>query len=202
MGCTLSKAVTSLVHKGSERSAGVGRVGDVEDPPPPPPPDPRSPLTTRQIFSISKSWKAIARAMEPTGVEMFVRLFKQNEELLDLFTSFQALKTEESQRESMELGQHASLVMTTLDEGINSLDNLDYFLEYLHNAGGMHYKIKGFKKEYFWLIEKPFLEAVKLTLGDRYTDNIENIYNTTIHFILETLVEGFALAETKAKCSE
>ena len=86
MGCTLSKAVTSLVHKGSERSAGVGRVGDVEDPPPPPPPDPRSPLTTRQIFSISKSWKAIARAMEPTGVEMFVRLFKQNEELLDLFT--------------------------------------------------------------------------------------------------------------------
>ncbi|XP_022647711.1 neuroglobin-like [Varroa jacobsoni] len=198
MGCTLSKAVTSLVHKGSERSPGVGRVADVDDPPPPPPPDPRSPLTARQIFSISKSWKAIARAMEPTGVEMFVRLFKQNEELLELFTSFQALKTEDEQRESMELGQHASLVMTTLDEGINSLDNLDYFFDYLHNAGGLHYKIKGFKKDYFWLIEKPFLEAVKLTLGDRYTDNIENIYKTTIHFILETLIEGYDMAEKKA----
>lgn len=54
----------------------------------------------------------------------------------------------------------------------------------------------------FQLIEKPFLEAVKLTLGDRYTDNIENIYNTTIHFILETLVEGFAMAETKANGTE
>lgn len=51
----------------------------------------------------------------------------------------------------MELGQHASLVMTTLDEGINSLDNLDYFFDYLHNAGGLHYKIKGFKKDYFWV---------------------------------------------------
>lgn len=70
---------------GSDRSAGV-RGGDVDDPPPPPPPDPRSPLTARQIFSISKSWKAIARAMEPTGVEMFVRLFKKNQDLLQLFT--------------------------------------------------------------------------------------------------------------------
>lgn len=50
----------------------------------------------------------------------------------------------------------------------------------------------------FQLIEKPFLEAVKLTLGDRYTENIENIYKTTIHFILETLVEGYDMAEKKA----
>lgn len=68
-----------------------------------------------------------------------------------MMNSFQALKTEDAQRESMELGQHASLVMTTLDEGINSLDNLDSFFDYLHNAGGLHYKIKGFKKDYFWV---------------------------------------------------
>ncbi|KAH9376197.1 hypothetical protein HPB48_009777 [Haemaphysalis longicornis] len=50
----------------------------------------------------------------------------------------------------MELAQHASVVMTTLDEGINALDNLDYFMDYLHNTGRLHFKIKGFKKEYFW----------------------------------------------------
>lgn len=203
MGCTLSKTLSSLVRgsegrKGSNSGTGGSEADPVADPPPPPPPDPRQPLTARQIFSISKSWKAIARAMEPTGIEMFVRLFQEKEDLLDLFEKFQALRTKESQRESMELAQHASVVMTTLDEGINALDNLDYFMSYLHNAGRLHYKIKGFKKEYFWHIEGPFLAAVADTLGDRYTDNIENIYKITIRFILETLIEGFEQAEKEA----
>lgn len=43
----------------------------------------------------------------------------------------------------------------------------------------------------FQKIEKPFLEAVETTLGDRYTSNVENIYKITIKFIIETLVNGF-----------
>ncbi|RWS08260.1 Neuroglobin-like protein [Dinothrombium tinctorium] len=91
----------------------------------------------------------------------------------------------------MELAQHASLVMSTLDEAINSLDNVDYFLDYLHSVGKMHLKVPGFKREYFWKIEKPFLLAVKETLEDRYTENMEVIYKITVKFILETLVAGY-----------
>lgn len=40
-------------------------------------------------------------------------------------------------------------------------------------------------------IEKPFLSAVASTLGDRYTDNVENIYKISIKFIIETVVDGF-----------
>lgn len=43
-------------------------------------------------------------------------------------------------------------------------------------------------------IEKPFLAAVESTLGDRYTQNIENIYKVTIKFIIETLITGFESA--------
>lgn len=35
--------------------------------------DPRIPLTTRQRFNITKSWKGIARNMEQTGINMFLR---------------------------------------------------------------------------------------------------------------------------------
>lgn len=54
---------------------------------------------------------------------------------------------------------------------------------------------------YFCLqrIETPFLEAVQMTLGDRYTQNVENIYKITIKFIIETLIKGFDNANnTKA----
>ena len=39
-------------------------------------------------------------------------------------------------------------------------------------------------------IRDPFLEAVRVTLGDRYTENMQNIYTIAITFILQSLVEG------------
>ncbi|KAF2364296.1 hypothetical protein FHG87_004955, partial [Trinorchestia longiramus] len=37
------------------------------------PADDRLPLSIKQRFLILKSWKGISRAIEPTGVVMFVR---------------------------------------------------------------------------------------------------------------------------------
>ncbi|KAI4463446.1 hypothetical protein MML48_4g00011529 [Holotrichia oblita] len=121
-----------------------------------------------------------------------------------MFAKFKELKTKEDQANSLELHEHATTVMKTLDEGIKGLDNLDAFFEYLHHVGASHRRIPGFKVDYFWIhytnlnffshlqkIESPFLEAVKQTLGDRYTENVENIYNITIKFIIKTLIEGF-----------
>lgn len=44
---------------------------------------------------------------------------------------------------------------------------------------------------WFQKIEAPFLDAVKRTLDDRYTDNVECIYKLTIKFIIETLIDGY-----------
>lgn len=44
-------------------------------------------------------------------------------------------------------------------------------------------------------MEAPFLAAVKETLEDRYTENMESIYKITIHFILQTVIEGFDAAQ-------
>lgn len=152
------------------------------------------------------------------------RLFEEHKELLNLFTKFHKLTTRDEQANSEELAEHAVSVMTTLDESIRSLDNVDTFILYLHQVGQSHYKIPGFQKEYFWVcllyktqivldsvrpisidliewidfelkkIRNPFLEAVKMTLGDRYTDNIENIYKVSINLVIETLVEGYEKA--------
>ncbi|XP_069190457.1 neuroglobin [Procambarus clarkii] len=185
MGCALPKA--------SKKKEEV----NIPDPPEPAPPDPRLPLTARQKFNIIKSWKGIARAIEPTGVYMFVKLFETNAELIGLFTKFNKLRTRDEQAESLELAEHATVVMNSIDEGIKAMDNVDFFFDLLYQIGASHHKIPGFKKEYFWKIEHPFLEAVRLTLGDRYTDNMDNIYRITIKFLLETVVKGYEMAEKK-----
>lgn len=110
---------------------------------------------------------------------------------MNMFAKFKELKTKEEQATSEELAEHANKVMTTLDEGIRGLDDLDTFFEFIHQVGASHRRIPGFKQEYFWRIEEPFLSAVENTLGDRYTQNVEGIYKLTIKFIIETLVTGF-----------
>ncbi|KAF7488020.1 Neuroglobin [Sarcoptes scabiei] len=153
--------------------------------------DPRLPLTVRQKFNLSKSWKGISREMEMTGVLMFVKLFEETPEILNLFTKFQELKTKDSQMKSMELAEHATKVMTNLDEMINSLDDMDYFFRHLHSLGKYHRRIPGFHKDNFLKLEKPFIEAVKEVLQERYTENMANIYNIIIKLILQTISEGF-----------
>ncbi|XP_014612503.1 PREDICTED: neuroglobin-like [Polistes canadensis] len=193
MGCELSKLTATKSRNQSDREAS-----------PPPPPqttvDPRLPLTARQKFTVMASWRAVGRALESTGVYMFIRLFEENTDLLDLFTKFRDMRTKEQQSSSMELAEHAKTVMMTLDEGIKCLDDMDTFLTYLHEVGASHTKIPGFDRQYFWKIEKPFLDAVERTLEERYSENVKNIYKLTIKFIIETLIDGFDEAQSeKAK---
>ncbi|KAK6182326.1 hypothetical protein SNE40_010037 [Patella caerulea] len=160
------------------------------DPAPPAPTDSRLPLSALQVFKLKKSWKGIKRSLEPTGIEMFVRMFKANQGLQSLFSSFKDLKTSDELRVNEALEKHAGIVMGVLDECISNIDNVDYILDILTKTGASHKNFSGFTAEFFWEIETPFLESVKLTLGDRYTDNMDSIYKITIKLILENLVKG------------
>lgn len=65
MGCELGKLASSGTKKGVDTN--------LDDPPAPAATDERLPLTARQKWTMVASWKAISRAMEPTGVNMFVK---------------------------------------------------------------------------------------------------------------------------------
>lgn len=68
-----------------------------------------------------------------------------------LFDKFQELKTKEQQATSEELAEHATKVMESLDESIRGLDDVDAFLDFVHQIGASHQKIPGFKPEFFWV---------------------------------------------------
>ncbi|XP_052105313.1 cytoglobin-1-like [Mytilus californianus] len=153
--------------------------------------DPRLPLNARQVFKLKQSWKGIKRNIEETGVEMFIRLFKNNSYLIKIFKDFKQLETEDEMRENEELEKHATFVMSTLDETITNIDNFDYIKDLAHRTGNSHQRFSDFQKENFKKIKQPFLEAVKITLGDRYTDYMATVYTITIDFVLDSLVEGY-----------
>ncbi|XP_069118262.1 neuroglobin-like isoform X1 [Argopecten irradians] len=153
--------------------------------------DPRLPLNARQTFKLKQSWKGIKRKIAETGVEMFVRLFKSNADLMAIFEKFTNIQSEDELRQNEYLEQHATLVMTTLDDAISRIDDYDYVKGHLHRTGATHQRFDVFRPENFWKIREPFIEAVKITLGDRYTEYMSNVYEITIDFILKSLEDGF-----------
>lgn len=65
MGCELGKLASSGASSGNTRKP--------DENPPPVTVDPRLPLTAKQKYNMLASWKGISRAMESTGVCMFLK---------------------------------------------------------------------------------------------------------------------------------
>ncbi|KAL3874844.1 hypothetical protein ACJMK2_037806 [Sinanodonta woodiana] len=200
MGCTVSAENTAL-QKGKEQNNSMKKkISDdssfnIKELPQF---DPRIPLTARQRFNITKSWKGIARNIEHAGILMFLRLFETNNEIQAMFSSMTKGNYDiVDLRTNKKLENHVTQVMFTLDEAISSLDDADVVINLLHTVGHSHRRLPCFDPQIFWKIEEPFLLAVKDTLGDRYTANMEHIYRKTIKFILQTLIDGFNMKNTE-----
>ncbi|XP_069118263.1 neuroglobin-like isoform X2 [Argopecten irradians] len=127
----------------------------------------------------------------PLYIEYLARLFKSNADLMAIFEKFTNIQSEDELRQNEYLEQHATLVMTTLDDAISRIDDYDYVKGHLHRTGATHQRFDVFRPENFWKIREPFIEAVKITLGDRYTEYMSNVYEITIDFILKSLEDGF-----------
>uniref|UniRef100_A0A8W8I012 Globin domain-containing protein n=1 Tax=Magallana gigas TaxID=29159 RepID=A0A8W8I012_MAGGI len=152
--------------------------------------DTRCSLTTRDKYQIIKSWKGIARDLHTTGVTMFLRMFQEHDDLRKFF-KFGDYKESSDLLQNKIFQNHVMLVMHTLDEAICSMGDTDYVMEMLRGVGKSHRRLPEFNFMIFSRIEEPFLIAVKETLGDRYSANMDNIYRKTVKFIIRELSQGF-----------
>lgn len=87
---------------------------------------------------------------------------------------------------SMELAEHATKVMTNLDEMINSLDDMDYFFRHLHSLGKYHRRIPGFHKDNFLVCHFHFVffsifeytrSTLEIDVNVRFDPFLKNIMN-------------------------
>ncbi|KAK3093411.1 hypothetical protein FSP39_015263 [Pinctada imbricata] len=152
--------------------------------------DTRCLLTTREKFQLMKSWKGITRNLGHTGLNMFVRMFEIHEDIRTYF-NITGKKAFVDIRQNDKFMDHVILVMHTLDEAITGLGEVDYVQEMLRGVGRSHKQLQNFHFLIFERIEEPFIFAVKETLGDRFSANMDNIYRKTIKFIVKELAMGF-----------
>lgn len=154
--------------------------------------DSRCPLDERQLYCITKSWKAINRNMSVTAINMFVRLFETNRDIQEMFSMLKDVQNIADLRSSKVLESHAMKVFCTIDDTIVNFDDMDYVLRMLQIVAQSHsQRFPNFDPAFFWRVEDPFILAVKEELGDRFTVSMEATYRATIRFIVGTLAREF-----------
>ncbi|BFZ11641.1 hypothetical protein BsWGS_14680 [Bradybaena similaris] len=156
----------------------------------PPTTDARLPLTAMQIFKLKKNWKGVKRRLDDTGVEMLIRLFRLEPSTQAQFRDIRHLETEEKLRNSEDMEKHGGKMMASLDDIVNNIENVDNALDKISQLAQQHREFPGFTADQFMLMEQPFLDAMRIILDDRYTDNMDTIYRILIKFILEHLVKA------------
>ncbi|KAL1235499.1 Cytoglobin-1 [Trichinella pseudospiralis] len=152
--------------------------------------DERIPLTPRECFLLIQNWRAISRKMVDTGIRTFIKLFSNNADLLELFpTVKQEIQSNPESFDTEILEYHAQRVMSVLDQAIHLIGDADSFFNLLHLYADYHAKKQLFSPDFFWEIEPALVDSIKETLGDRYTENMANIYPKVFKLILSTLVQ-------------
>ncbi|CAK9301320.1 unnamed protein product [Gordionus sp. m RMFG-2023] len=189
MGCVSSSSQgveTAKPPSGSNKKPenAAGNADDIYDKPPMN--DPRVPLTRREIFLAGKSWKGVTRNMEETGMHMINKLIKQNPEFEEIIKS----NAKEEDKDNA-LCTTADSMMSGFSKSILLLEDYDKFVDFLFALGNSYRQFHNFNDTYFEKLREPFLSAIRETLQDRYTDNIQNIYTKAFNFIVQTMKEGY-----------
>ena len=66
-----------------------------------------------------------------------------------MFENFKHIQTDDELRSNEALENHATLVMSTLDDAITHIDNFEFVSNLLQRTGASHIKFAGFKSSYF-----------------------------------------------------
>lgn len=146
-------------------------------------------LTEDQKKMIGETWLLVKTSgtLEDRGREMFLRLFDENPELLPLFP-FADEDTPEKLRNSDRLRRHGIRVMTTIDEAIAGLDDMETVAARLSALGERHAHYEA-RKAHFQHVGVALIWVLETNLGDRWIPDVKDSWVTLFEVITEVMGE-------------
>ncbi|KAG8179386.1 hypothetical protein JTE90_003642 [Oedothorax gibbosus] len=128
-------------------------------------------VNDRQKELITETWKQLVDNISNVGVITFMNLFETHPSVQDVFMPFKGLSKEELSH-STELRAHGLRVMGFVQKIVARLHEPEKTEALLRELGRSHV-MYGAKEEYVDLIGPQFVFAVKPSVADHWTDEVE-----------------------------
>lgn len=182
MGCKYTKTVNGSLKKKESCKKGSPLVkGEKPN------------LTNQQKALVLNTWKLLVENISRVGVITFMSLFETHPDVQEVFMPFRDLTREELSK-STDLRAHALRVMGFVQKIVARLDEPEKAEQLLHELGKKHI-MYGAKPEYVDLIGPQFVYAVKPSLEDHWTNEIEEAWLQLFRFI------AYCMKESMLECS-
>ena len=132
------------------------------------------PLTEEQIKYIRNSWRRIMPIKEKFAELFYQRLFELDPKVKTLFRG--------------KLDFQGEKIMTTLNVVVNSIDDIKAVEAMLQAMGNRHI-IYGVQAAHYETVGAALFWVLEQSLGDYFTDEVEDAWVTTYNIIASTMKE-------------
>lgn len=147
-------------------------------------------LTPEEMEIVRNSWDIVKQDLHGTGIFMFTRLFELQSDFKKFFKRMMTqTETGDYDFDWSKLGSHANIVMTALDNAVDSLGDSSYLSKGLLELGERHrhYNIKAEMVPYMWPAVR---DALKQALAEEFTVETELAYKHVFDYIVCKMGQG------------
>lgn len=152
-------------------------------------------LSSRQKYIVRKTWRYFSNDMTSHGTQVFLRIFTLNPKMKELFR-LSDLNDADIIRDQ-NFRSHGSRFMQSVGAVVDHLEDLESLKPLLHDLGERHTRFHGFTPIYFHSFSEAMCHVWQQELGERYTEEVAQAWQTVFAFIMDTLKEGYMLETQK-----
>ncbi|XP_078518153.1 neuroglobin-1-like [Lissotriton helveticus] len=160
------------------------------------PPDPVLTLSQEELRLLRESWRLIQDDISKVGVIMFVRLFETHPECKNVFFLFRDVDDLQRLRASKELRTHGLRVMSFVEKSVARVDHPEHLEQLALELGKSHYRYNAPPK-YYQYIGTEFMSAVQPILKEKWTPEVENIWQRLFTYISNVMQRGYQEEERR-----
>lgn len=154
------------------------------------------PLTEKQMAMLQENWKELEDNISKVGVITFISLFETHPDVQEVFMPFKGIELEEL-RHSKQLKAHALRVMAFVQKAVARLYEPEKLDILLRELGKKHYSY-GAKQEHIDYIGPQFVLAIKPSLEDRWTDELQEAWLALFNYMGVIIKASMELEERRA----
>ncbi|XP_046388826.1 non-symbiotic hemoglobin 1-like isoform X1 [Ischnura elegans] len=154
------------------------------------------PLTEEQVEMLRENWKELEANIARVGVITFISLFETHPDVQEVFIPFQGMGLEEL-RHSKQLRAHALRVMGFVQKAVARLHEPEKLDVLLRELGKKHYSY-GAKQQYIDYIAPEFIQAIKPSLEDKWSDEVEEAWIALFNYMGVIMKAAMDLEEQRA----
>lgn len=147
-------------------------------------------ISQKQISLVQETWGLVSGDLEKVGVDFYMRLFKANPDVLQLF-SFRDINksSDDIMRADDRLKRQGLVTMQHVDLAVNSLNDLGSIVPALRDLGGRHamYKVE---EHHYVLVGSVLLDTLNDGLGDKFTLEVKEAWTVVYGIVANTMQAG------------